>query len=60
MKHVDPNVKVWACAHALSLNIATDEAVKELKLISNQKIGLVSLSAEMTLKQWKQQGFLKF
>jgi len=60
-KNEEANVQIWACAHSLALGIGTDEAEKVLEILSkNRKIGILRLNAEMTLKVWKEQGYLKF
>ncbi len=57
----EPNVKLWSCAHSLALGLDIAEAEKILNNLSqNEEIGILSLNAEMTLKVWKEQGYLKF
>ena len=57
----DVSVKTWASAHALGLNIRINEAESVLKKVSVQKdIGILGFNAEMTLKAWKEQGYLRF
>jgi hypothetical protein len=59
--NAEPNVKLWACAHSLALGIDVDEAENILNNLSqNEEIGILSLNAEMTLKVWKKQGYLRF
>jgi hypothetical protein len=54
-------VKIWASAHALGLNIHTDEAVRILDQYSkNKSIGILGLTSEMTVKEWRKKGSLKF
>ena len=59
LKHPNDDVSSWAAAHALGLKIFVDEAEKVLERISRKK-DLVSLNAEMTLKVWRERGYLKF
>ena len=55
------NVRIWASAHALGLNVKVDKAEDILKEISSiPDIGLLGFNAEMTLKVWKERGYLKF
>lgn len=55
------SIKIWASAHALGLNIQTDEAAKILNQYSrDESIGILGLTAEMTLREWKKKGTLKF
>ena len=59
----NPNYLVlgWASAHAIGLNISIDKAEKTLGEISKRTdIGIVRLTAEMTLKEWKKKGKLTF
>lgn len=59
--HTNASVRIWAAAHALGLNIRTETATGILQEISEDRnIGIVRLDAEMTLKEWKKNGRLKF
>lgn len=57
----EPNVKLWASAHslALGLDIAVAENILDV-LSKNENIGILRINAEMTLKVWKEDGYLKF
>lgn len=47
-------VQLWAATHSLGLQVNLSTAVETLEAISRmEKIGIIKLSAEMTLKQWK-------
>lgn len=60
-KDNDANVKIVACAHSLALGLDIAEAESILDNLSqNEDIGISGLEAEMTLKVWKEQGYLKF
>jgi hypothetical protein len=60
-KQVNASVKIWASAHALGLRLRIDEAVSILDQYSrDQSIGILGLTAEITLKEWKKKGTLKF
>ncbi len=49
-----------AAAHCLSLNICVDEALRVLKNAKDdEKNGIFGFEAEMTLKVWHKQGYLK-
>jgi len=57
----DPSVATWAAAHCLGFGEHQKTALTVLEEISNRKdIGILSLNAEMTIKVWKKQGYLKF
>lgn len=56
LKHPNTYVRSWAAAHALGLGIYIDEAVEVLEQIEKTH-GLVRLSAEMTLKVWREKGY---
>jgi hypothetical protein len=48
-----------AAAHCISLNIRVDEAEEMLEEISRDKgYGIFRFEAEMTLKVWREQGYL--
>lgn len=52
--HTNASVKTWAAAHALSLGVQTQVALKVLEQVSQDRnIGVIRLDAEMTLKEWK-------
>jgi len=55
------SVKVRNCAaaHCLALGIFEEQAVDVLEKISKLNMRIFSLEAEMTLKVWREQGFLK-
>ena len=60
-KYDDVVVRSEAAAHCLGLNIHIKEAENVLEKDSkNVKNGLYRSNAELTLKAWRQQGFLKF
>ena len=60
-RHVDASVRMWASAHALDLNIRTDDAVRILEQNSkDQSIGILRVSSEKTISEWKRKGGLKF
>jgi len=49
-----------AAAHCISLGIYIDESVKILEEVEKNKVyGIYRLNAEMTLKVWREQGYLK-
>jgi hypothetical protein len=57
----DERIKATAAAHCLGLSINLAKAEKTLKNISQKsKEPLARFSAEMILKTWKEQGYLKF
>jgi hypothetical protein len=59
--HSEPNVRLWACAHSLALGLNVPECEIILDdLAQDNQIGILSLNAEMTLKVWKKQGYLRF
>lgn len=61
IKDKNPNTRGWAAAHCLGLKILEKEAVSVLDKLSKSKdIGIISFNAEMTLKVWRKQGYLKF
>jgi hypothetical protein len=59
--HQNVNVKSWAAAHALGLNIKKSEALLILNNISGREdIGILQFNAKMTLEVYEKQGFLRF
>lgn len=52
-------VRICAAAHCLALEIIEEQAVDVLDKISKLNMRIFSLEAEMTLKVWREQGFLK-
>jgi len=58
-KHESCKVRIAAAAHCLSLKIFETEAVEILERISNLQIRFFSFEAKMTLKVWREQGYLK-
>jgi hypothetical protein len=55
------NVKIYASVHALGLNIKISEAIailKEISIADNR--GILGFNAEMALKIYNKQGYLKF
>lgn len=55
------NVRIWAAAHALGLKIKISEAIAILEEISNKEEGgILEFNAEMSLKIYKERGYLKF
>lgn len=53
-------VKTKAASHCLALNIKNEDAVRTLELAaSNEENGIFGFNAEMTLKVWREQGYLK-
>ena len=52
-------VRICAAAHCLALGAFEEQAVDILEKISKLNIRVFSLEAEMTLKVWREQGFLK-
>jgi len=52
-------VRICAAAHCLSLNILLNQAIKTLEEIASLKIRIFSFEAEMTLKVYREQGYLK-
>jgi len=57
LEHPDPGVRCWAGSHVLEF--APDAAEGVLSSLARQQGSLISFSAEMTLKVWRQ-GQLKF
>lgn len=56
-----PAVSSTASAYALSIGYNIGAAEENLKRISEMNdIGLTSFNAKMTLKTWKEQGYLRF
>lgn len=54
LQNEDLRVQVWAATHSLGLNVNVNRAIETLESIScMEKIGIIRLSAEMVLKQWK-------
>jgi hypothetical protein len=61
MIHVDERVRATAAAHSLGLNVNLTKAQKVLKeIMQNSPEPLSRFNAEMTLKVWKEQGYLNF
>ena len=59
--HQSVNVRIFAAAHALGLNVMKSEAIAILKEISSRKdTGILGFNAEMTLKVYSEQGYIKF
>lgn len=57
----DVRVRTWAASHSLGLKINIEDAENVLKKASCMKdIGILRFTAEMTLKVWRDQGYLKF
>ena len=57
----DERVRSIAASHSLGMNINLDKAQKTLVDISQKSNkSIARFNAEMTLKVWKQQGYLKF
>ncbi len=60
-RHPNVSVRTWASAHALGLGIHEDEAARILEQVSSDtSVGILRLNAEMTLKEWRKKGGLKF
>lgn len=55
----NPVTRTKAAAECISLNICVDEAKKVLEDIANSGEPIIGLNAEMTLKMWKEQGYIK-
>lgn len=56
-----PSTILWAAAHLLGLNSDIVEAQAALENLSKRDdIRMISFSSQMTLKVWKEQGYLKF
>ncbi len=61
LKSNDIRVRAWAAAHCLGLNKHIEEAENALDEISKMKdVGIERHDAEMTLKVWREKGYLKF
>jgi len=57
----DERIKITAATHCLGLNINLTMAEKTLNNISHKSnVPLSRFNAEMILKTWKEQGYLKF
>ena len=55
------NVKICASAHALGLNVNINLAISTLEQISTKpELGILGFNAEMSLKTYYKQGYLKF
>lgn len=53
-------VKTKAAAHCLALNVRVDEAVNILEIAAqDEKNGIFGFNAQMTLKVWREQGYLR-
>jgi len=60
LEHDNIATRVAAAAHCIALNIFVDEAEKTLENAANDESNKVhSFDAEMTLKVWREQGYLK-
>lgn len=55
-------VKIWSAAHCLYLKIFEKKSIVILKKIANSNAieGIIRFDAEMTLKEYKKNGGLKF
>lgn len=54
-------VRSWAAAHLLGLKFETSKAEFELqKMADMPNAGMLGFSAEMTLKVWRNKGYLMF
>jgi len=54
-------VQIWVAAHLLGMNLNVDMALKMLDRISKmENIGIIRFTAEMTIKEWKKNGYLIF
>lgn len=54
-------VQIWVAAHLLGLNMDVDAALNILEQLSTRTdIGIISLDAEMTIKEWKKNEYLLF
>jgi hypothetical protein len=59
LDYENPSVKTWASAHCLGLNINIVVAEMILEDLSKDKyLGILRLNAELTLENWKKQGYL--
>ena len=58
-EHESLKVKICAAAHCLALEIFEKESVDILERIVELNERVFSFEAEMTLKVWREQGFLK-
>lgn len=58
-EHESYKVRIAAAAHCLSLKIFEKEAIELLEKISILQIRHYSFEAKMTLKVWREQGYLK-
>lgn len=57
----DVRISYVAAGHCLGLNIFTEEAVELLERVRDMKeLGLIAFDAKMTLKVWREQGYLTF
>lgn len=52
-------VKICVAAHCLALEIFEEQAVDILEKISELNLRVFSFEAEMTLKVWREQGYLR-
>lgn len=58
--HDNVVTRTKAAAHCISLNIFVDEAIRILENAANDKSnGIFGFNAEMTLKVWREQRYLK-
>jgi len=61
LSDINHHVRGWAAAHSLSLGLHVAQAENTLTDISLMiDIGIARLDAEMTLKVWREKGFLVF
>ena len=57
----DVNTRIFAASHSLGLSKYIEQSKEVLKQIANEKkFGIISFNAEMTLRVWEKQGYLKF
>jgi hypothetical protein len=57
----DIRVRLWAAAHCLGLNKFVNEAENTLKEIALcTEYNTLGMEADMTLKVWKEKGYLRF
>jgi hypothetical protein len=60
-QHESAAVRTWAAAHALGLRLHTEEAIEVLERVAREEqSGIVGLSAQLTVKEWRRRGELTF
>ena len=60
LEHENVDTRIKSAAHCIALNIFIDEAERTLENAANDESnGIYSFNAKMTLKVWREQGYLE-